>query len=346
VQHAESLQDRTEGPLPTFLIIGVPKAGTTSLYHYCRQHPEVFMPSQKEPRFFAFEGRSVDAQDPVNQSVVKTIDAYRDLFAEDADAPARGEASPSCLATPKAAARIDEEHVPDVRMIAILREDLLSFGGGDTLGSMLNFSARKGDYLLVGRLMDASALGIYSRAYGLMNQANSVIGIVLNRVMFSSLSSVQDDPERLGRAYRRGVALLALLVLPLSVFMIVMAPEVIYAALGPQWSEAVVPFQILTVGMFFRASGKVSGPVPKARGRVYRMAWRKGVYAACVFAGVYAGIQYGLPGVAVGVLGAIAVIALLLAQLAPPATPTGSSAGTSRPTSSSSPRGARGWRGA
>lgn len=71
--------------------------------------------------------------------------------------------------------------------------------------------------------------------------------------------------------------------------MIVMAPEVIYAALGPQWSEAVVPFQILTVGMFFRASGKVSGPVLKARGRVYRMAWCKGVYAACVFAGVYAG---------------------------------------------------------
>ena len=43
--------------LPDFFIIGAPKAGTTSLYHYLDQHPEVFMSAIKEPHFFAAEIR-------------------------------------------------------------------------------------------------------------------------------------------------------------------------------------------------------------------------------------------------------------------------------------------------
>jgi hypothetical protein len=38
--------------LPNFLIIGAMKAGTTSLYHYLKAHPEVFMPGVKELDFF------------------------------------------------------------------------------------------------------------------------------------------------------------------------------------------------------------------------------------------------------------------------------------------------------
>jgi hypothetical protein len=42
--------------LPNFLVIGAMKAGTTSLYHYLRAHPEVYMPSVKELDFFVEEG--------------------------------------------------------------------------------------------------------------------------------------------------------------------------------------------------------------------------------------------------------------------------------------------------
>ncbi len=40
-------------PWPNFFIVGAPKCGTTSLYHYLKQHPEIYMSSLKEPRFFA-----------------------------------------------------------------------------------------------------------------------------------------------------------------------------------------------------------------------------------------------------------------------------------------------------
>ena len=45
-------------PLPNFLIIGAGRTGTTSLYHYLRQHPEIFMPDIKEPRFFLYNAKS------------------------------------------------------------------------------------------------------------------------------------------------------------------------------------------------------------------------------------------------------------------------------------------------
>ena len=36
--------------LPNFLIIGAAKAGTNALYHYLRQHPQVYMSPWKEPK--------------------------------------------------------------------------------------------------------------------------------------------------------------------------------------------------------------------------------------------------------------------------------------------------------
>ena len=37
----------TDGRLPTFIVIGAAKAGTTSLYHYLRRHPLIFMPDRR-----------------------------------------------------------------------------------------------------------------------------------------------------------------------------------------------------------------------------------------------------------------------------------------------------------
>ena len=60
---------------PDFLVIGAARAGTTALYSYLRQHPQVFMPSVKEPNFFAYRDRVLDCRGPgadfINNSVTK-----------------------------------------------------------------------------------------------------------------------------------------------------------------------------------------------------------------------------------------------------------------------------------
>ncbi len=112
--------------LPTFIIFGASRSGTTGLYAYLRQHPEIFMSPLKETNFFAFEGREMDCKGPgadyVNNSVTRLED-YAALFDKAGDAKARGEASPLYLYVEGTAARI-RRRLPDVKLIAILRDPI------------------------------------------------------------------------------------------------------------------------------------------------------------------------------------------------------------------------------
>lgn len=114
---------------PTFLIIGAAKAGTTSLYHYLRQHPDVFMPEVKEPRVFAYLDDPPAMEGPGDRAsneaagAVYTLDAYRSLFEEAGDVQAAGEASVNYLYSETAPRRI-HEHLPDVQLIAVLRNPI------------------------------------------------------------------------------------------------------------------------------------------------------------------------------------------------------------------------------
>lgn len=90
----------TDPSLPTFLIIGAGKSGTTSLWAYLDAHPQVGMSAIKEPSFFSMD------------SVwVRGLDWYRKLYAGRGDCIARGEASNSYSAIetyPKTIDRIAE----------------------------------------------------------------------------------------------------------------------------------------------------------------------------------------------------------------------------------------------
>jgi hypothetical protein len=106
--------------LPDFLILGAPKAGTTAVYHALKQHHDVFMPQQKELRFFAFDGMKIDKDDPVNRKVVTDLGTYERHFSDAKDFQIKGEASPGYLSSEEAPGRINAT-VPDARLIAILR---------------------------------------------------------------------------------------------------------------------------------------------------------------------------------------------------------------------------------
>lgn len=58
---------------PNFFIVGAPKCGTTSMYHYLDQHPDIFIPPTKEPRFFIGDIiSSVNDQDPIKEYLLRT----------------------------------------------------------------------------------------------------------------------------------------------------------------------------------------------------------------------------------------------------------------------------------
>lgn len=184
--------------------------------------------------------------------------------------------------------------------------DLLHFGGGFTIGRYFNYLALQGDNLVVGRWLGPVALGLYGRAYQLMANPAALFGDILDKVLFPTMARVQDDPVRLRETYRRGVTLIALVILPSSVVLYVLAPELIRVALGPAWEGVVAPFRILAVGMLFRTSYKMSDAIARATGNVYRRALRQVLYAALVIGGAIVGQRWGITGVALAVFGALA----------------------------------------
>lgn len=112
-----------QSKLPTFLIIGVAKAGTTSVYAYLKQHPQIYMSPVKEPNYFAYEGkdtRTFLGAKPRNDFPVTTLEEYLALFKDAADELAVGEASPLYFESPVAAERI-KRTLPQAKLIVILR---------------------------------------------------------------------------------------------------------------------------------------------------------------------------------------------------------------------------------
>ena len=194
-------------------------------------------------------------------------------------------------------------------------KELFSFGGGFTLTGILGFVALKGDYLVVGKWLGAGALGLYERAYNLMTTFVSLFGKTLDKVLFPNMAKVQHDKKRLSVAYRHSITGVALLLLPISVVVVIVAPELVRTLLGEQWVEAVAPLQILALGMVFRTSTKISNALAKATGIVYRIAWREGVYAFLILVGALVGQFWGITGVAWGVLGALFVQFLMFNQM-------------------------------
>ena len=114
--------------MPNFLIIGAAKSGTTALYAYLRQHPDIFMSSVKEPRFFAFEGEKLSFSGPkdhgerFNRETITDLKTYQSLFDGVAGEKAIGEASPAYLSSAEKASKSIRHHIPEVKLIVILRQ--------------------------------------------------------------------------------------------------------------------------------------------------------------------------------------------------------------------------------
>lgn len=106
--------------LPTFVIIGAMKAGTTSLYHYLAQHPEIQMASTKETNFFSGPPNGIPY--PTGLKRIERLADYEQLF--DPAVAVRGEASPSYAVYPqrKGVPERMSDLVPDAKLIYLVRD--------------------------------------------------------------------------------------------------------------------------------------------------------------------------------------------------------------------------------
>lgn len=98
--------------IPHFFIVGSAKCGTTALFEYLGQHPGVFMPAMKEPKYFCSDLKTVGG--------ISTYEEYMRLFTAAPPASLRGEASTWYVYSKVAIERI-MAHNPDAKIIMMLR---------------------------------------------------------------------------------------------------------------------------------------------------------------------------------------------------------------------------------
>lgn len=80
-----------------FMIVGIARCGTTSLYHYLRQHPDIGLPNKKEPKYFSSKFKQFPHQGPgdpqVDEEIIKSKNEYARIFESIRDHRIIGEAS-------------------------------------------------------------------------------------------------------------------------------------------------------------------------------------------------------------------------------------------------------------
>jgi len=208
-----------------------------------------------------------------------------------------------------------QPHPKKFRINLISLRQLLRLGGGFTTASVGNYFATQIDNILIGRYLGATDLGLYSRSYQLMAMPAILIGQSMDKVLFPTLARLQEDVTRLRKAFIHSMTIVAVFTLPISAFSVILAPEIIKVILGSSWDGAIVPFRVLAVGMFFRTAYKISDNLTRSLGAVYPSARRQWIYALLVFLGTIIGKNWGINGVAVGVLIALVIHFLIMTNL-------------------------------
>jgi O-antigen/teichoic acid export membrane protein len=175
---------------------------------------------------------------------------------------------------------------------------LLRFGGTITLNGVVVYLAYNLEKALLGRFWGAEVLGIYGRAYQLVNMPAERLNGTISGVAFSALSRLQDDPVRLRTYFLRGYSLVVSMTVPITIFGAVFADDIILLLLGPKWSGAAGIFRLLTPTILIFGMINPTWPLLLSvglQGRSLRIAL---VIAPLVLTSYVLGLPYGPSGVA------------------------------------------------
>jgi PST family polysaccharide transporter len=180
---------------------------------------------------------------------------------------------------------------------------------------MFDNMASQGDYFIIGRFLGSAPLGIYDRASSIMAMPGQYLNLVLDKTLFPAMSQAQTQPKRLEKAYFMSTNIVSTLLIPLTILMLILAPEIILFLLGSNWTSAILPFRILVITVIFRIFMNISDTLMRATGAVYANAIRKMILAFLIIFGSWIGQFWGLSAVAVAVDIAVLIGYTLVMQL-------------------------------
>lgn len=159
-----------------------------------------------------------------------------------------------------------------------IAKGLLGYGSQMILVGLLGIIHNNMDYLIIGRRMDAEALGFYTMAFRLPELVVINICYIVSRALFPAYAKIQDDPEALREGFLATLRYITLITIPAGVGIFLISPEFVELFYTDQWLPAVPAMQVLALSASIYSLSFNAGDIYKATGRPHILIWLSLVY--------------------------------------------------------------------
>ncbi|PPD35015.1 MAG: polysaccharide biosynthesis protein [Methylomonas sp.] len=144
-----------------------------------------------------------------------------------------------------------------------------AFGYGGTVffTNIINWLLNNLDRVVIGRLLNTQAFGLYSAGYNLATMPNTLLLGTLQTTFLASGAKVQHDKQRLADSFLQVLASIWVLLLPVFVFLALVSEDLVAILYGPKWKETASVLAILFLGMPAFIAWGLSTPILWNTGR-------------------------------------------------------------------------------
>jgi O-antigen/teichoic acid export membrane protein len=148
---------------------------------------------------------------------------------------------------------------------------LLSYGSSTVLLNLIAAMVLNIDYLLVGRFLGATALGVYMLAFRIPQLLILQICDPISKVVFPMFAKIQDDPDALQKAFVTTMRYVSLVTIPLGSMVAALSEPFVLFVYGQEWAEAIGVMRAITLYAVLLSLTYNAGDVYKAQGRMMLM---------------------------------------------------------------------------
>ena len=177
-------------------------------------------------------------------------------------------------------------------------KELFHFGISVVGNNLLNVSIRHADDFLIGYYLGPTLLGFYTVGYRLLLIIIRLVTEITNTVAFPAFARIQNDPERMRRAFYKVTQYTSLLSFPIFIGLAALSPEVVPVVFGAKWAPSIPVMQVLSLIGILQSVMFFNGSVLRASGKPN---WELGIMtlnALVSVVGFLVSVQWGIVAVA------------------------------------------------
>jgi len=166
----------------------------------------------------------------------------------------------------------------------------------------LNYWMDNIDKILIGRIVGDQALGLYRQSYSFMMLPVNNVSRVINSVLFPSLSLVKENKEFLSKAFNKSIRYTSYMVFPAMVMLYITSSSFVLFVLGQEWTDMIPILEIFSIVGILYALSELTFSFFLVIGRSDSLFRINFITRVIIVASIVLGLEYGIMGVAIGLL--------------------------------------------